>query len=621
MISMKGLLFSLVTLFATVLLPGFSLFAQKIEQEEFGKISIQQLADRVSDSVRANPATAPVIVREAVASVDGGGGGSGDAKKRVFAVVAAAVAAAPGVRKELIVAAAAGAAPVFGEVAASAADSVDAPAQRQPVGVGSTQMRLGNIRVLSIQGSGVESVDAQGRGRKPKAGDFLQQGARVSTGSNSSVDLVFENGSKVHIGPDSEFSVEKFVQAPFEAGGMDYRNLKEEPATSSTQASLNRGVLFFEVAKLEKTSAYNIVTPVGVAGIRGTGGFASSQTIGASQPVGFGLFEGSAVFTTAVGQVEPVNQNQSIGVGGVGTYFAVEANPPGAAEALESSRQSMAQAAAFAVAQPFLGAPPPRAAPPDPIALLPPALQRALQQAASEGPEALLDAVQQLASQQPSSVAEIAAAAADLSPSAAVQVAAALSMAFPNQAPSISASVSIFIPVQAAAVATVVSMSMPGESTKVAAAAAAVAARQAASIALAVAVVFPSQAAGVAASVSAAVPSRAPSIAASVALAVPSQASAVAASVALVVPSQAAAVAAAVARAVPSEAAAVSAAVAAAVPSQASAVEAAVQAAVQGGDAGAPSILGATDASQNPAILPIPSPTPVPTPPPVSPSF
>ncbi len=615
---MKRLLGFVVTLWALPVFAQTLPHLQETAAQNIDKQTPQQLADVVSEEVRANPAGAPGIVRKVVQSlVISQGMDPGDAKKRVAAVVAAAVAAAPGVRRESIVAAAAGVAPVFGVAAADAEDSVAAAPVAVPGGADSAQMLLGNIRVLFVEGREVECIDAQGKASKPKAGDFLRQGVRISTGAGGRVDLVFENGSAVSIGPDSEFAVEKFTQAPFAGGGLDYRSLGGEPSASNLRASLARGGFSFDVAKLKKSSAYEIVTPVGVAGIRGTGGFASSKAGNANQPVAFGLYEGSASFTTPVGQAQNVERNESIGVGGAGSNFLVEANPPGGAGALEAARQAMAKASSYTTAQPFTGAPPAQAAPPDPIALLPVAQQRALLQAAEEGYDALVEAAADLAARDPAAAAEIAAAAADLRPSAAAGIAATLAMAFPGEATSISAAVSIFVPVQAAAIASLVSLALPGQSGSVAAAVAAVAPSQAADIASSVSVVFPSEAAGVAAAIAEAVPSRASSIASAVAIGVPAQAAAVAASVALVVPGQAAAVAAAVARAVPAQASSVASAVAVAVPSQAKAVEAAVEAATQGGDAPASANPVSPAANQNPAILPISTPSPAP----VSPSF
>ena len=549
----------------------------------------------VSQAVVAEPSRAPAIVRQALQPFQSASGNlTDDDKKRVAAIIAAAVGAAPESSRDAIIAAGAGTVPVLGAIVAQAAQSVPASSVPPVSSGGSGTMLLGNIRVMEIQGNDVECVDGQGKSTNLKQGEFLRQGVRIVTGAKSSVFLVFENGSSIVVSPESEFSIEKFTQDPFNPEGLDYRTMEGEPSRSVMRTGLIRGEISFDVAELKKNSNYEIVTPVGVCGIRGTGGFVRS----ANQQSSFGLYEGQVTVTTPNGQTQTVNTNQSIAVGGAGTNFAVMPNPPEGADAINQAQQNMSRAQAVTTVQPFLGAPPSQSAPPDPMSNLTPAQQQALQQAAAEGTQAVAEAAQQLAAASPAAAADIAAAAADVAPAAAAAIARAISTILPAQAAVISAVVSVSVPVQAASIAAIVSIALPAQAT---------------SIASAVATVVPSQAA---------------SIAATVSTAIPAQAAAIAASVAAVVPAQAPAVAGAVASAVPAEAAAISTAVAAAVPAQAAAINAAVNTATantQGGDVGTVTTPAGPAANQNPATLttltPAPSPSPSPSPTRVSPSF
>jgi hypothetical protein len=190
----------------------------------------------------------------------------------------------------------------------------------------------------------------------------LNQGVRIVTDPNGSAVLVFENGSLVRVNADSEFSIEKFQQDPFEAEGWDYSMMKEEPSRSVTRTGVIKGEISFDVAALNKNSSYEIVTPVGIAGIRGTGGFVKSTPKNQSPSASFGLFEGSATFTTPSGQTQAVNQNQAIGIGGVGNNFGINMNPPGSTISLSQASQGMSQARSETSGNAFQGAPPPQAA-------------------------------------------------------------------------------------------------------------------------------------------------------------------------------------------------------------------------------------------------------------------
>ena len=53
-------------------------------------------------------------------------------------------------------------------------------------------MNLGNIRVVKIEGRGVQLVDAVGQSFPLKEGAFIRQGATIKTGKDASVVLLFD---------------------------------------------------------------------------------------------------------------------------------------------------------------------------------------------------------------------------------------------------------------------------------------------------------------------------------------------------------------------------------------------------------------------------------------------
>ncbi len=604
----------------------------------------QQLADAVSQAVKENPQKATMVVRQAMGSINNAEGKFSDIdKKRAASIVSAALATAPDLDSNAIIAAGAGAAPALGATVLQAANSVPT-SKTTPTGDGpQSGMLLGNIRVQEVKGKGVKLIDANGKTSNLKEGDFIREGVRIITGPEGSAVLIFENGSLVRVNPSTEFSIEKFQQDPFASEELDYSTMKNEPTRSVTRTGVVNGEISFDVAKLNKNSQFEFVTPVGVCGIRGTGGFVKCTPKNQSQAASFGLFEGSATFTTASGQTQAVNKNQAIGISGVGNNFGINMNPPGSTTSLSQASQGIGQARSEIPGKAFQGAPPRQPAPAGPLSSLTPAQQQAIQQAAAQGAETVAEVALQLAMESPEAAADIAAAAVDVAPTLAATIATTFSSTFPNQASSISASVSYVMPVQASSIASSIAIAIPSQAVAVAAAVSTVAPSEAAQVASAVTIAAPEQASAVAAAIATSIPSQAATIAAAVADSAPAQAAAIAAAVASSTPVQAAAIASAVAAVVPAEAAAVAASVANAIPAQATAIAAAVAASAPS-EAGAIGTAVSTVApSQSNAILnaisqaleedpspliPEPSPTPSPPtsipvaspPPPVSPS-
>ncbi len=234
-----------------------------------------------------------------------------------------------------------------------APEPAKAPAAQQPTktspAANAAAMKAGKIRVIEVSGSGARAISAQGASSELKRGDFLSQGVRVVTGPETSVELAFENGSSVVVKPGTEFSIDQFLAEPFDSEAIDYGSLENEPTMSVTRTNLKSGEIFFHVEKLKERSTYEIQTPVGIAGIRGTGGFVrSGKGKGA-----FGLYEGAAIFKTPNGQVHSVRQGQAIAVGDAETKYAVTGNPPKSAETLASAKEKMGEVEEKTPAQPF----------------------------------------------------------------------------------------------------------------------------------------------------------------------------------------------------------------------------------------------------------------------------
>jgi hypothetical protein len=101
-------------------------------------------------------------------------------------------------------------------------------------------------------------------------GAKISQGSIVTTGKGSSVVLIFSNGATLSLGTDSALDIETFTQDPFKSAISG--TMTAEPTTSTTKLNLTKGELVSKVAKLNTSrgSTFNVATPVGAAGIRGT---------------------------------------------------------------------------------------------------------------------------------------------------------------------------------------------------------------------------------------------------------------------------------------------------------------------------------------------------------------
>lgn len=133
------------------------------------------------------------------------------------------------------------------------------------------QTELGSIKAARVQGE-VLKLAADGTSAPLKDGDLVTEADTVTTGKGASVVLVFGNGSSVRLGADSRLAIEEFKMDPLDQPISNPAALTEEPNRSKTTLNLSYGEMVGDVKKLNTAggSSYNIKTPVGAAGIRGT---------------------------------------------------------------------------------------------------------------------------------------------------------------------------------------------------------------------------------------------------------------------------------------------------------------------------------------------------------------
>lgn len=120
-------------------------------------------------------------------------------------------------------------------------------------------MQQGSAKVQSIRGSAKYSLGG-GVWVPLKTGTTLKPGALIQTAAESIVDLYMgENGPVLRVTPNTTVGLEKMAFAGKGADGV-----------VETRLDLKNGTIIGNVKKLAKASKYEIKTPNGVAGIRGT---------------------------------------------------------------------------------------------------------------------------------------------------------------------------------------------------------------------------------------------------------------------------------------------------------------------------------------------------------------
>ncbi len=135
------------------------------------------------------------------------------------------------------------------------------PAQHQQI----TLTRIGPVVEVEDMDGGRPKFEAV-NGNEVYENDLV-----VTSGSGSRVILVFSNGATINVGEESRVEVRQFYQDPF-AGDFAFAEATSEPegAISRTSIHLSEGELIGNVKSLNEGSTFEVTTPAGAAGIRGT---------------------------------------------------------------------------------------------------------------------------------------------------------------------------------------------------------------------------------------------------------------------------------------------------------------------------------------------------------------
>lgn len=126
--------------------------------------------------------------------------------------------------------------------------------------VTSTQAAVSKATVRAVRGSATVTSDKGATWKPVKVGQTISPMSTIRTAPESSVDLFLDqNGPVLRVTADTSIGIDK----------LDYENTGVETVIE-TQLDLRSGRILGNVKKMAAASKYEVKTPTGVAGIRGT---------------------------------------------------------------------------------------------------------------------------------------------------------------------------------------------------------------------------------------------------------------------------------------------------------------------------------------------------------------
>ena len=192
---------------------------------------------------------------------------------------------------------------------------------------GQAAANKGAVIIVSQEGP-VRVSDGEGKQiqfEKGLVGQVVKEGQYVQAGIGGKVILLLSNGTVVTLQSQTKMKIGTFEQEPFDAGNKKISDLEGEPSVSKVNIELDWGSLVVKTKKLDKSSSFDISSPVGTAGIRGTE-FQMSQN--PNTGVQLDVTESTVAFTPpGGGGAIPVTEGGGLDVSSAGTPTQRPVNP------------------------------------------------------------------------------------------------------------------------------------------------------------------------------------------------------------------------------------------------------------------------------------------------------
>ena len=95
-------------------------------------------------------------------------------------------------------------------------------------------------------------------GITPSAGAKLQKGDIILTGADGTASLAFSNGSVLQVQNSSKFSIEEYLQKPWDFDEAAFKKLEKEPTASKTKLKLDYGDVIVHAMMTQEREYYDL---------------------------------------------------------------------------------------------------------------------------------------------------------------------------------------------------------------------------------------------------------------------------------------------------------------------------------------------------------------------------
>jgi hypothetical protein len=202
-------------------------------------------------------------------------------------------------------------------------------------------LKKGVFILVSQKGEVTYTRESGEQAPKVGVGQAIPQNYTILTGKDSELVGLLSTGTLLTLASETRMNVKTFEQEAFDGGGRKLSDLKEEPSQSKIELQLDMGSLVVKTKKLNKGSVFDINSPVGVAGIRGTE-FQMTSMPGSG--VQLDVTESTVAFTPPGGGAPiPVSQGNGLTVPPSGVPQIRAVNPV-VAQNIETSNQAATEA-------------------------------------------------------------------------------------------------------------------------------------------------------------------------------------------------------------------------------------------------------------------------------------
>ncbi len=176
-------------------------------------------------------------------------------------------------------------------------------------------MKPASILVARVTGTVTVSDVATAELKPLTRGMKIGQGVTINTGSDGSAVLLFSNGSTLTVKPETKLGIDEYLQSPADKKApAELNKLEGEPSTSKTKLRLIEGDLVGSVKKLntDEGSSFEVSSPIGTAGIRGTTWSMSVRVTQDGATGRFGIAVGNGIFIPLSGAEQVVGSDVEV---------------------------------------------------------------------------------------------------------------------------------------------------------------------------------------------------------------------------------------------------------------------------------------------------------------------